>query len=165
MDSYQLTKDLNCIIRLSDGAFIPVDVQNADYQAYEQWCADGNTALPVPAVTVNDIIAEFLPQLQAWLDGIARQNGYDTALSCISYENCTVAQWAQDAAAMKAFRAALWQWAYAQQATLNAMTPAQLAALTVDQIIAQAPNPADSGWVVHPSPAPPSPSPAPTPSP
>lgn len=151
--TYQLTKSGNCVIRLSDGAYIPMDETNSDYQSYLEWCAEGNEPLPIPSVTVNDIIAEFLPQLQAWLDGVAKQNSYDSALSCISYLDCTVAQWAADAAAMKAYRAALWTWAYAQQATLNAMTPEQLAAITVDQIIAQAPKPSDSGWVVHASPA------------
>jgi len=154
MSDYQLTKNADCVIRLSDGACIPVDEGNRDYQAYLDWCAAGGVPSPVPNVTVNDIVAEFLPQLQAWLDGVAKQNGYDSALSCISYLDCTVAQWADDAAAMKAYRAALWTWAYAQQATLDAMTADELAALTVDQIIAKAPKASDYGWVVHPSPAP-----------
>ena len=149
--NYQLT-DGNCIIRLDDGAFIPIDEGNADYQTYLQWVAAGNTPVPLPTVTVNDIVAEFLPQLQAWLDSVAKQNNYDTAGSCISYENSSVSQWAADAVAMRKWRDTLWLWAYAQQATLNAMTPDQLANLTVDYIISQAPKPADSGWIVHPAP-------------
>ena len=39
------TKDA-CIIRISDGACIPFDEQNTDYQAYLKWLAAGNTPLP-----------------------------------------------------------------------------------------------------------------------
>jgi hypothetical protein len=36
----------NSIIRITDGASIPADPDNTDYQAYLKWVSEGNTPLP-----------------------------------------------------------------------------------------------------------------------
>jgi hypothetical protein len=51
--NYQQVKNLatgevdpSVIIRLPDGAWVPNDEQNTDWQAYQVWLAAGNTPLP-----------------------------------------------------------------------------------------------------------------------
>jgi hypothetical protein len=41
-----LTRKDECILRISDNAFIPFDPANTDYQAYLKWLEEGNTPLP-----------------------------------------------------------------------------------------------------------------------
>jgi hypothetical protein len=47
---YKLTKEVMgavlCIIRIEDGACIPSDTDNTDYQAYLRWLEEGNEPLP-----------------------------------------------------------------------------------------------------------------------
>jgi len=48
---YKLIQNQNIIQRVSDGAFIPMDEANTDYQAYLAWVAEGNTPIPADEVT------------------------------------------------------------------------------------------------------------------
>jgi len=49
---YKLAKPIvpntpsNCVTRLSDGANIPMNPDNTDYQQYLKWVAQGNEPLP-----------------------------------------------------------------------------------------------------------------------
>ncbi len=45
--TYQLTPG-DCILRTTDGAFIPPDPANTDYAAYLTWLDEGNTPEPAP---------------------------------------------------------------------------------------------------------------------
>lgn len=46
---YKLYKSVSlyeCVIRLSDNAYIPFDPANTDYQAYLKWVEEGGVPLP-----------------------------------------------------------------------------------------------------------------------
>jgi hypothetical protein len=40
------------VIRTTDNACIPFDIQNVDYVAYLKWVSEGNVATPADEVTV-----------------------------------------------------------------------------------------------------------------
>lgn len=59
MAAYRLTSG-STVIRESDGAFIPDDPGNRDWQTYQAWLKAGNTADPVPSATLAQQAAVML---------------------------------------------------------------------------------------------------------
>ena len=60
--AYRLAHGTESVQRLSDGAWIPRDIRNIDYQAFLKWEEQGNvvtTAGPAPAPYVDPRDAEI----------------------------------------------------------------------------------------------------------
>jgi hypothetical protein len=62
---YKLTKNTS-IIRTTDGASIPADNGNSDFQAYLKWKAEGNT--PDPAFTAEELAQQAIEEAAAQKD-------------------------------------------------------------------------------------------------
>lgn len=93
------------------------------------------------------VVASAISGVQRWLDSTAQQNGYDGAVSCASYANSGVARYKADAAAMIAWRDAVWVAANAWRNSLGGQMPSPVP--TMEQIIAQLPKPQAFGWTIH----------------
>jgi hypothetical protein len=66
MSAYQLTAG-SAVLRLADGAFIPNDPANIDWQAYEAWLQAGNHPQPAAAV----VMPKGPPTPRQWLERLA----------------------------------------------------------------------------------------------
>ena len=58
--TYTLTAHPNTIVRDEDGAFIPTDPDNRDYQEYLAWLDDGNQ--PTPYTPPSTSASKSAPQ-------------------------------------------------------------------------------------------------------
>jgi hypothetical protein len=61
-----------------------------------------------PAKAAEEAQARLTEAVQAHLDATARSRGYDSALSCVSYIDSTVAAYRVEATAMRDWRDAVW---------------------------------------------------------
>ena len=59
------------VIRASDGASIPESDDNRDWRAYLAWCAEGNTADPIPTPVIDPTVAERKASEKSARDKIA----------------------------------------------------------------------------------------------
>jgi hypothetical protein len=59
---YQLTSS-TLIVRIEDGAYIPADSANTDYQQYLAWVAEGN--MPAPYVVLSPPTPTLVSRFQA----------------------------------------------------------------------------------------------------
>ena len=67
---YKLT-DNESVIRLADGAYIPCDIGNRDYQDYLNWVAEGNVAESIDPPTTEEVTQYFIGIVQNYLDTTA----------------------------------------------------------------------------------------------
>lgn len=141
---YQLTENPDVVKDLSTGSFIPRG--HRFWDTYEAWLAAGNSAQPLPRDFAT-IVGHAIDGVQGWIDRTAQQNGYDNAVSCVSYLGSSVQQWRQDAEAMRSWRDAVWQAAHAWRSSLNGQIPSPLPDMA--QIIQTLPQPGAYGWNVH----------------
>ncbi|MGO4670097.1 hypothetical protein [Bosea sp. 2RAB26] len=72
-------------------------------------------AFEPPPVTVDT----YRAAIQAHVDATAQQRSYDSGITCASYVNSTVPEWAAQAAAFVAWRDAVWAHAYTELAKVE----------------------------------------------
>jgi hypothetical protein len=80
MTMYQLTKTAH-VLRIADATLIYPDPDTADYAAYLEWIAEGNTPAEAPGPTFAQRTASMLAVVECRLNEAARRKGYDGILS------------------------------------------------------------------------------------
>lgn len=123
MQPYQLTTGAQ-ILRVSDGAVIPDDPLNLDYENYLSWTAEGNVADPAPSpgLSQSQQVTAYETAIQGALDTYAQSWGYDSLVTAASYAASTIPKYAAEAKALIAWRDEVWVWAEAYEAQVIAGT-------------------------------------------
>lgn len=132
---YRLTPSTS-IIRVADGAGIPADPANTDYAAYLAWLAEGNTPLPVPPPTPEQVQASIAAAVQTRLDSFARTRGYDGILSCATYDGSANLAFAKEGKYAVSARDEHWAKCYEIMESVKAGTRPMP---TVDEVLAEMP--------------------------
>lgn len=117
---YTLT-NTTTIKRDSDGAMIPADPANRDYQDYLVWVAGGGVPTPVPGPTAMEQQQVLMQAVQDYMDAAAKAKGYDSILSACSYAGAPNPFQAEGQSFL-AWRAACWAYCYQVQAAVAAGT-------------------------------------------
>lgn len=129
----------------ADGAWTLVP----DHRGETWWDEDGNAVVidqpgdpaaaglssvapPPPPPTLDD----YRYAIQAHVDATAQERQYDSGVTCASYVNSTVTTWAAEAAAFVSWRDAVWAYAFAELAKVEANERPQP---TVDDFLAELP--------------------------
>jgi hypothetical protein len=86
---YQLTNNAKIIVRTADGACIPADTLNIDYQNYLSWIAAGNAAIPyvAPVIDPRSIMVLTPAKFRRNLIKLGYYNAALTAISKLSATN------------------------------------------------------------------------------
>lgn len=100
-----------------------------------------------PEPSLADAAAEIMADVQSWLDWTARQNGYDSLASCISYKDSSIGQWSSDATVAITWRDAVWQACFQWQQ--SSMIDQPMSFPSSSDVISLLPQPEAFGWVRH----------------
>ena len=77
--TYSLINIPGIIVRDEDGAFIPFDPANVDYQEYLEWLGKGNEPTPVtpPATTLPEVapVEDRVADLETRVDALESDDG------------------------------------------------------------------------------------------
>lgn len=69
------------VLRQADGAAIPLDDENSDFQAFKAWRDEGNTPDEPPGPTFEQRKVALLAAVDAHLNAAARAKGYDSIIT------------------------------------------------------------------------------------
>ena len=133
---YKLTDSPSIIVRIADGAHIPADPTNTDYQRYLEWLSEGNTPLPVDPPTPEQIVAQYTAVVQKRLDDFARTRGYDGILSACTYATSIVPKFEAEGQYAVEARDATWAKCYEVLAAVEAGSRPMP---TLDELLAELP--------------------------
>lgn len=139
---YQLTDNPDIVQMVEANTYVVRG--NWLWDAYEEWLKAGNVPLPIPLPTFEQILAAVTPGVQLWMDQVVQQKGYDNVVSCATYATSGVPEFKADADVIIAWRDAVWVAAYAWRDGLNGQLPETIP--TIEEVIAQLPQPGDFGW-------------------
>jgi hypothetical protein len=103
----------DAVIRLEDGARIPCDSRNVDYQEYLRWTNAGGVTIPKDQASHSQLEADFTSAIQQRLDGFARTRNYDSILSACTYASSAIPKFRDEGQACVNLRDATWAAAYA----------------------------------------------------
>lgn len=96
---------------------LQTDVKPPKYDPATHGCfwRDGAWEIvPAATPTIDEIKNEFLAAVQAHIDGVARQKGYDSGVSLASYATDTHPPFAAEANAFIQWRSSVWLYCYQQ---------------------------------------------------